>query len=98
MSHTAEWTARLHLSEEERRTEVRVDLDTGSAHLTGSGTARCNPVDTDVPAIGDELAAARALEQLAAQLKRNAYHDMEAAGNSRKSRIAQLGWPEMTRS
>ncbi|MFG2616437.1 dsRBD fold-containing protein [Streptomyces sp. NPDC048507] len=80
MSHTSEWKARVYLFEEEHTTKVRVELDTGTTRLTDHGTARCNPTDKDVPEIGDELAAARALENLAAQLKRTAYGDMAAAG------------------
>ncbi|MFC9582348.1 dsRBD fold-containing protein [Streptomyces yangpuensis] len=80
MSHTSEWKTRVYLFEEEHTTKVRVELDTGTTHLTGHGTARCNPTDKDVPEIGDELATARALENLAEQLKRTAYGDMAAAG------------------
>ncbi|MFD8636917.1 dsRBD fold-containing protein [Streptomyces sp. NPDC059533] len=36
--------------------------------------------DEDVPEIGDELAAARALENLAAQLRRIEYGDVTGAG------------------
>lgn len=79
MPHTAEWKVRLYLFEEDRTTKVRVELDTGANRLTGHGTARCSPGDDDVPEIGDELAAARALEHLAAQLKGAAYGDMPAA-------------------
>lgn len=80
MSHTSEWKTHLYLFEEEHTTKVRVELDTGTTRLTGHGTARCNPTDKDVPEIGGELAAARALENLAEQLKRTAYGDMAAAG------------------
>ncbi|MFC9810498.1 DUF1876 domain-containing protein [Streptomyces virginiae] len=80
MSHTTEWKTRVYLFEEERTTKVRVELDTGTNRLTGHGTARCNPTDKDVPEIGDELAAARALENLAEQLRRTAYRDMAAVG------------------
>ncbi|MCX5193136.1 DUF1876 domain-containing protein [Streptomyces sp. NBC_00249] len=80
MSHTSEWKTRVYLFEEDHTTKVRVELDTGTTRLTGHGTARCNPTDRDVPEIGDELAAARALENLAEQLKRIAYGDMAAAG------------------
>ncbi|MFJ9643521.1 DUF1876 domain-containing protein [Streptomyces sp. NPDC101206] len=79
MSHTSEWKTRVYLFEEDRMTKVRVELDTGTTKLTGHGTAHCNPTDTDVPEIGDELAAARAMEDLGSQLKRLAYGDMEAA-------------------
>ncbi|WCD84777.1 hypothetical protein KPP03845_101100 [Streptomyces xanthophaeus] len=82
MSHTSEWKTHLYLFEEEHTTKVRVELDTGTTRLTGHGTARCNPTDKDVPEIGDELAAARALENLALQLKRSAYGDMAAAGTA----------------
>ncbi|MDI3406876.1 dsRBD fold-containing protein [Streptomyces cavernicola] len=81
MSHTSDWQANVHLVEKGRTTRVSVDLDTGSTHITGHGMARRNPTDNDVPAIGDELATARALESLAQQLKRTAYQDMTAAGN-----------------
>ncbi|QNS02297.1 dsRBD fold-containing protein [Streptomyces xanthii] len=98
MSHTTEWTARVHLFEEDRSTTARVDLDTGTTRLTERGTARCNPVDTDVPEIGDELAAARALEKLAGRLKGIAYQDMKAAGNDRAPGTeAEDGWPDMGR-
>ncbi|MFE6843814.1 dsRBD fold-containing protein [Streptomyces sp. NPDC057686] len=80
MSHTSEWKTRLYLFEEEHTAKARIELDTGTTRLTGHGTARCNPTDKDVPEIGDELAAARALENLAQQLKRTAYGDMAAAG------------------
>ncbi|MER6216988.1 dsRBD fold-containing protein [Streptomyces sp. NPDC001272] len=80
MSHVTEWKTHFYLFEEDRTTNVRIELDTGTTKLTGHGTARCNPTDADVPEIGDELAAARALEDLGAQLKLLALGDMEAAG------------------
>ncbi|MBZ9599459.1 DUF1876 domain-containing protein [Streptomyces yangpuensis] len=80
MSHTTEWKTRVYLFEEDGTTKVRVELDTGSNRLTGHGTARCNPTDKDVPEIGDELAAARALEDLAHQLKRIAHRDIVGSG------------------
>ncbi|NBE50663.1 DUF1876 domain-containing protein [Streptomyces boluensis] len=80
MSHNSEWNTHVYLVEEEHTTKARVELDTSTTHLTGRGTARCNPADKDVPEIGDELATARAMENLADQLKRAAYHDMGAAG------------------
>ncbi|MGW6752472.1 dsRBD fold-containing protein [Streptomyces sp. NPDC055006] len=52
----------------------------GTNKLTGHGAARCAPQDDDVPEIGDELAAARAMENLGEQLKRTAYGDMKAVG------------------
>ena len=43
-------------------------LTAGLDHLRGHGQARKNPSDPDVPVIGVELAAARALDDLARQL------------------------------
>ncbi|MFJ5806599.1 dsRBD fold-containing protein [Streptomyces sp. NPDC093093] len=80
MSHTAEWKARLYLFEEDQTTKARLELDTGTNKLTGHGTARCAPQDKDVAEIGDELAVARAMEDLALQMKRAAYGDMQAVG------------------
>ncbi|MET9958530.1 DUF1876 domain-containing protein [Streptomyces sp. NPDC006326] len=80
MSHTAEWKVRLQVSEEDRTTKARLELDNGSTKLTGQGTARRNPQDPDVPEIGDELAVARAMENMADQLKRTALGDMSATG------------------
>jgi nicotinate phosphoribosyltransferase len=68
MPHTAEWKVRLYLFEEEGTTKARVVLDSGTAALTGHGVAHRNPADMDVPEIGDELAAGRAMHDLAQQL------------------------------
>ncbi|MFE4501678.1 DUF1876 domain-containing protein [Rhodococcus sp. NPDC056743] len=58
-----------HTSETANRTRaiarLRAQEDT---HFAGAGFARCNPVDRDVPEIGDELAVARALADLSRQL------------------------------
>ncbi|MFF2502751.1 DUF1876 domain-containing protein [Streptomyces sp. NPDC058067] len=97
MSHAAEWKVRLYLSEEDRTTKARVEVDTGKTKLTGHGSARCAPQDRDVPAIGDELAAGRAMENLAEQLKRTAFGDMQAMGSSpshEESLKPYAGWLE----
>ncbi|MFF4582667.1 DUF1876 domain-containing protein [Streptomyces sp. NPDC001389] len=93
MSHIAEWKTRIYLFEEDGTTNVRVELDTGTTQLTGHGTARCNPTDADVPEIGDELAAARAMEDLGAQLKRLAFGDMEGAGARPRGRSTPWATP-----
>ncbi|MEV0374063.1 DUF1876 domain-containing protein [Streptomyces sp. NPDC050636] len=80
MSRTLEWNVRLYLFEEDGTTKARVVLDTGTSSMTGHGTARCSPRDTDVPEIGDELAAARAMHDLAGHLMRVADHDMARTG------------------
>ncbi|MER5447508.1 dsRBD fold-containing protein [Streptomyces sp. NPDC059690] len=94
MAHTSEWKMRLHLFEEERTTKAHVVLDTGTTTLTGHGIAHRNPADSDVPEIGDELAAGRALNDLGRQLVALAEHDVEgtaATGAEREPRQS-LGW------
>ncbi|MFI1466610.1 DUF1876 domain-containing protein [Streptomyces wuyuanensis] len=94
MTRTLEWKVRMYLSEEDGTTRARMDLDTGTATLTGHGTARCNPQDLDIPEIGDELAASRAMSDLARQLMRVADRDLEAVGAGPGSTVpAPYGWP-----
>ncbi|MGW7381736.1 DUF1876 domain-containing protein [Streptomyces sp. NPDC054794] len=93
MSHTAEWTVRLHLFEEDDgTTKARVVLDTGTTALTGHGTAHCHPADTNVPEIGDELAAGRAMIDLAHQLLETADHDIQGMSASRPNTREPAGW------
>ncbi|MET9625615.1 MULTISPECIES: DUF1876 domain-containing protein [unclassified Streptomyces] len=96
MTRHLEWTVGLELTEEDGRTKAEARLDTGTARLTGRGSARCNPSDVDVPAIGDELAAGRAMKDLAGKLMREADRDMEAvgAGTVPQHTGPGYGWPE----
>ncbi|MEU5541821.1 dsRBD fold-containing protein [Streptomyces sioyaensis] len=94
MGHTVEWPVRLYLVEENGKTTARVALHTGTTTLTGQGTARCSPDDQDVPEIGDEIAAGRAMRDLAGQLLRVADKDLEGVGAApprREQRVA-YGW------
>ncbi|MEU2260725.1 DUF1876 domain-containing protein [Streptomyces sp. NPDC019645] len=94
MTRALEWKVRMYLSEEDGTTRARMELDTGTSKLTGRGTARCNPQDVDVPEIGDELAASRAMTDLARQLMRVADQDLEAVGAGPESTVAApYGWP-----
>ncbi|MFI7293668.1 DUF1876 domain-containing protein [Streptomyces sp. NPDC050121] len=94
MPHTAEWEVRLHLFEDEDgTTKAHVVLDTGTTALTGHGTAHCHPADANVPEIGDELAAGRAMEDLAQQLLNIAGRDIEGMGVPRPSTRQVTGWP-----
>ncbi|MGW2638871.1 DUF1876 domain-containing protein [Streptomyces sp. NPDC001348] len=94
MSHTAEWKVRLHLFEDdEGTTKAHVVLDTGTTALTGHGSAHCHPADANVPEIGDELAAGRAMVDLAHQLLNAAERDMEGTGAPRRSPRQAAGWP-----
>lgn len=91
MSHTMEWKTRLYLFEEEGTTKARATIDTGTTVLTGHGTARRNPADPDVPEIGDELAAGRAMRDLGRQLLDIAERDVEGIGAPRPD--PAVGWP-----
>ena len=71
MVHTRTWTIEVSISEheEERRTRSTAVLRTDTrTPLRGEGEARRRPADTEVPEIGDELATARALADLAYKL------------------------------
>ncbi|ATW47090.1 dsRBD fold-containing protein [Streptomyces xantholiticus] len=80
MTRTLEWKIRLFLSEEDGTTKAKAVLDTGTTTLTGHGTAHRSPQDLDVPEIGDDLAAGRAMHSLARQLMKTADRELEAMG------------------
>ncbi|MEW9549258.1 DUF1876 domain-containing protein [Nonomuraea sp. NPDC050783] len=64
-----EWTVRIELTEDGDDTSARAALVTDEGvEVTGQGRARRNPSDRSVPEIGDELAASRALGDLAGRL------------------------------
>jgi len=64
-------------------TAARAVLHAGAeSDLVGRGTARRNPADPVVPEIGDEVAVARALHQLADTLLSTAYDDMATVPTS----------------
>ncbi|QER88148.1 DUF1876 domain-containing protein [Streptomyces tendae] len=92
MARTLEWKTRLYLFEEEGVTKARATLDTGTTVLAGHGTAHRNPADTDVPEIGDELAAGRALRDLGRHLLDIAEQDVETASPERPDPTPALGW------
>ncbi|QRP50218.1 DUF1876 domain-containing protein [Amycolatopsis sp. FDAARGOS 1241] len=75
---TKQWRIEVFLTEEGGRTTATARLRTGAGEvLDASGTARLNPVDRNVPEIGDELATARALSALAHRLLDVAAEDIE---------------------
>jgi hypothetical protein len=86
---TKQWTVRIDIDEEGEQTRARAVLTPGpgepeqpAGQISGQGLARRSPVDRQVAEIGDELAASRALEDLAVRL-----HDAAADD------IVQLGGP-----
>jgi uncharacterized protein DUF1876 len=68
MSEQRAWTIEILFTEDEDRTQAEAQLQARGRTLHGLGRARRNPIDPDVPAIGEELAAARALSDLMNQL------------------------------
>jgi len=67
--HTRTWHVDVLLFEDDGRTKAEAVLRTDAGtELRYAGTARLNPTDRDVPEIGDELAACRALSGLAHEL------------------------------
>lgn len=72
------WHVRIDIGEHAGSTHAIAHLETGAAtDLRGVGEAHLNPADPDVPEIGDELAVARALSQLAHTLLEAAAGDLD---------------------
>jgi Domain of unknown function (DUF1876) len=72
------WTVQVDIDEHEGRTRAVARLRTDETQsLAGTGLARLNPADRDVPRIGDELAVARALSELSHLLLDVAARDIE---------------------
>jgi hypothetical protein len=74
-----QWTVDIEIDEveDERTTHAQARLRTDGEQLTGRGTAYRHPDDVEVPQIGDELATARALSELAHRLVLAAAEDIE---------------------
>jgi hypothetical protein len=77
--NVAHWTVEVQLSDVDGHTHARAELVTGAPTSLGAvGTARLSPKDAyDVPEVGYELAAGRALAALAEELLKTAQADVE---------------------
>ncbi|MGW0043349.1 DUF1876 domain-containing protein [Rhodococcus sp. NPDC003348] len=74
------WSVTIEIDEHDGRTRAKARLHAeGKPELVGVGLARLNPTDADVPAIGDELAAARAFADLSHKLIEATAADIEAS-------------------
>jgi uncharacterized protein DUF1876 len=73
------WHLDAVVDEHEKRTRAKVRLSWHGTTLVGVGLARLDPADKPVATIGDELALARALSDLAYQLFELTVTDVEAA-------------------
>lgn len=71
------WDVRLEIREDDDHCEVVAHLDAGDRGLAGVGRSRRNPVDPMVPQVGEELATARALQDLAHHLSQDAWRMIE---------------------
>jgi hypothetical protein len=76
---TKTWTVQVLLNEDGDDTIADAALTVeNKMQLRGHGTSRRNPRDESEPRIGDELAAARALSDLAHELLASAASDIES--------------------
>jgi hypothetical protein len=79
MSTVKRWTVDVLVNDDEGRTYAEACLRSGEdTRLVGVGRAKLNPSDRDIPEIGDELAAARALCDLGQRLLVAASNDIRA--------------------
>jgi len=81
MAKVKRWTVDIYIDEqaEERHTYAEARLHTGDpSDVRGVGTSWRHPNDVEIPQIGDELAVARALDDLAAKLRATAADEIAA--------------------
>ena len=78
MSAPEHWSVALTVQEHDGQTRAEARLDLGdNAHLLGQGTARRNPSDPNVLEIGEKIAVARALSDVAHMLLGSATAQLE---------------------
>ena len=75
---TKTWTVQVNIEEMGDDTVAEAVLSLDATEVRGQGRSRRNPHDATVPRIGDELATARALSELAHELLSTAATDIEA--------------------
>ncbi|MEQ4724197.1 dsRBD fold-containing protein [Nonomuraea sp. B19D2] len=84
MVASKQWTVQIYLAEEGDETSARAVLITrGGGRVDGLGRRRRTPADAWVPEIGDELAASRALADLADKVAAIARQDQAKSPPSR---------------
>jgi hypothetical protein len=72
MTTVENWPVEISLHEEDGKTQAQALLTKDDVGMIGHGLARRNPDDQEVTQIGEEIAAARALSDLAHQLLNHA--------------------------
>jgi hypothetical protein len=78
MNTSDRWSVRLNIVEIDNQTHAEARLVTpGGGELVGRGEARRDPADREVAVIGEQIAAARALSDLAGKLLHMATEGIE---------------------
>ena len=83
MTTVDSWLVEISLHEEDGTTRAEARLTRDGVGMTGHGVARRNPDDRQVMQIGEEIAAARALSDLAHQLLSDAAGQIEGITHQR---------------
>ena len=86
---TAEWTVRVVIDGDDHRARAKAVLFAENAtRLSAKGFARRNPTDGPVAMVGDTLATARAMQQLAEKLMQAAWKSMRTPSPTTSSVVA----------
>ena len=83
MTTVDSWPVEISLHEEDGKTRAEARLTRDGVGMTGHGVARRNPDDREVTQVGEEIAAARALSDLAHQLLSDAAGQIEGITQQR---------------
>lgn len=73
-----DWTVAVDIDERDGQTRAKARLHWRDQAAVGVGVSRLNPLDRNIADIGDELAVARALSDLARRLMAATVRDIEA--------------------
>jgi hypothetical protein len=83
MTTVDSWPVEISVHEEDGKTRAEARLTRDGVGMTGHGLARRNPDDREVTQVGEEIAAARALSDLAHQLLSDAAGQIEGITHQR---------------
>jgi len=83
MTTVDNWPVEISLHEEDGKTRAEARLTKEGVGVIGRGLARRNPDDQEVTQIGEKIAAARALSDLAHQLINDAAGQIEGITHER---------------
>ncbi len=83
MAEVHTWTVTVNVFDHGDSSAAHAVLTTSAGSLTGHGRAQRNPHDVAVPEIGAEIAAARALRELADRLLGAASDDISEVQHER---------------